>query len=163
MKNSFLSKLNLKLWSLLIALAGDVMLYFGASCVINLFNFFRLNDSTEALKVHLVIFEDKNEKFRVKASYTYLVDGKEFNKVEILSQPVYDNPYQTKKVLEETKTESWKVFYNKKNPLTASLQKEFSIKKIIDFILSAGLFFYFLFLSEVQWQNPFKTLLKTKK
>lgn len=163
MKNSVLSKLNVKLWLSLIVLAGAVMIYFAGSSLVDLYKFFRLNDSTDALKVHLVIFEDKNEKFRVKASYTYLVDSKEFSKTEVLAQPIYDNPYQTKKVLEETKTDNWKVFYNKKNPSLASLQREFSIKKIIDFILSAGVFFYFLFLSEVQWQNPFRSLLKKKK
>ncbi len=144
----------------LVILSGAVFLNFSLASALDLFNFIILNQKTDAESVHLKIFETKNQHFQIEAEFSYLVSNKSFKSKEVLKEPIFDNPYQLRKVLEETKDKSWEVYYSSSRPEKGSLQREFSIKKIVDFILSLGLFLYFILMGDAYKQNPFKILLK---
>lgn len=160
MKSAYLSKLNVKLWLGLLLISGIVLLYFTTLCTKDLFHFFSLTQSVPATNVRLRIFENHKEMFQIEAIFSYSVKDQEFTGIEVLTQPIFDNPYQAKKTIETTMNTDFLVYYPKKEPAMGTLQREFSIKKLVDFLLSLGLFLYFLFLNENYLQKLLRSLLK---
>ena len=156
MKKTFLSKLNSKISLALIIISGVGFLYFFITCFYDIYRFLSLSSSVPASNVHLKIFENSDQNFQIEADFSYTVSDTTYKQKEILREPVFDNPYQVKKSLESKINQDFLVYYGKKDPQEGTLQKEFSIKKLIDFFLSLGVFLYFLFIKDFYLQNFFK-------
>ena len=163
MNSSAYPKLNRKLWVFLIVVSTTALVYFAIPALSDLLRFFSLKSQVQADTINFKVVETQNSVFQIEANYSYTINNQLFSHKEVLTSPAYDNPYQVKKSLLETDHESWKVYFNPKNPSQSSLQREISKKKLIDFSLSLGIFLYFLFLGDVQSQNFLKSLLKKPK
>ena len=163
MKNLTFSKLNPLLWGGWLIFCSLVFLYFFYHSIADLSRFFSLNQKVSATNVHFKIVENHKDQFQIKAEFSYVVDGQEYKRAETLTQPIYDNPYQAQKVLQERIESDFDVYYSKRKPSLGTLQKEFSIKKFVDMLLGTGLFCYFLFLKENYLENIFKKFKKYRQ
>ena len=155
------SKINYKLQLLLILTSAVAALFLVGMSAVDIVKSLLLTQSVPAHSIHLTIIETKAQNYKIEARYTYLVDGKLFEKTEVISNVEFNNPYQAKKVIDVAEG-NWIVWYQKKHHDSASLQKEFSIKKIVHALLGIGVFVYFLFTGEIQVEQRFRSFLKRR-
>lgn len=156
------TKINLKLLVFIQVISAFIAFYVVSLCILDFYQFFSLRKTVEAKSLHLSIIETPRQEFKILADYSYLVDGKEFNGKDTMNNVIFNNPYQAKKVIEETKDKNWLVFYRSQRPEISRLQKEFSVQTLVRALLGVGVFIYFTFASEFQAQKRFKKTLNNE-
>ncbi|MBI3211130.1 MAG: hypothetical protein HYZ47_00360 [Simkania negevensis] len=140
-----MKRLNFFFLGLALAVGG-VLIWKSGKFFLELYHYFSLSHQLPIEIEKWEIQEEKGGKFYLSASYQFLVGDHRFKKTYCFPKPVYLNEYLAKDHLEKWKKEKWELWYQPKNPINSSLQKLFPFKEGIHFLLTLGLFLYFLWL-----------------
>ena len=127
----------------LFIIVGLAALWFCSIAGGGLYSYARLDRQAPAKITHWELIEYSPSKVALEASYTFLVEGQEWQGQSIFSKPYYLNLPSAKSALEQKSHESWSVWYNHRNPKTSSLERLFPYKNCFNALITLGVLGYF--------------------
>lgn len=136
-----------RIWQIFFILSCGVVVWFLVQFGIKMIPYMALSHSTQANIDALVIEEQPNEKYAIKAQYHYKVGGIEHKKDYTFTSPIFINRLAAEHhIKQHWGSKEWQVWYSAKDPSYAALQKLFPFKSLFNACLSMGIVFYFLWL-----------------
>lgn len=133
-----------KLLPFALAIALFFLALFGYPVVIQIYRNSALSKTVEAKNIHWELVQLREDDWRPKATYVYSVNGKLYSKEEIFQGEKFRNPYKAKEAVEGLAREKKWVWYNPEDPLQATLEKFFPIKRAIYTGILFALLAYFI-------------------
>lgn len=137
-----------KNWSVLLLGTLVLTLYLSVKFAAGAYQYINLNEKSVADILDWKIEEQKKDKFSIVAKYQFSAKGAPFTGSYTFKKLTFLNPYAAKETLEKMKGESWDIWYPKKKPEKASLQRVFPFQAMIHMILAVFVSFYFFYLSK---------------
>jgi hypothetical protein len=137
-------------WLVLLVVTSLVSGFFLLKTADLLSLYFSLNKETNAISTRWSVSEKGPSSFALRVFYEFDPMKKiPFHGTVDLVKPYFLNAPSAQSALEVFAQKSWIVFYNEKNPSISSLQKIFPFKECFHFLLSLGVFVYFLFFRKI--------------
>ncbi|MCF7851823.1 MAG: DUF3592 domain-containing protein [Simkaniaceae bacterium] len=131
-------------WLLLMIASSMGMVWAVGKSAYNLYQFSRLSTRVEGKILTWNIKEASAGKYILKAQYRYHYNGHIFVGEQSFATPVFNNAHSAQYVLDKYKVEEWPVWVVKSRPHVSVIQREFSIKLLVQALLSMGLVIYFV-------------------
>ena len=148
-------------WALIPILAtSGMLLWFGGKAAFELWNYFELQDHTQAEISSLKIEEKSASKFLIAAVYTYEWKGKIYHGNTLFKEPAFLNRLSAEDELRSWKNYRWAAWFNPSKPENSSLQKLFPYKDATYGLISLGVFLYFLLFTPLYRQTFSRASLK---
>ena len=133
-------------FTFLIIVVAGTGIWMGGQFVYNLHHYFLLSEVTETEVNEWEVEEFKPGKFTLNAKFEFQVGERKIYESYRFKKPVYQNPYLPEALIERWEGESWRVWYNPKDPHFVSLQKKTPLKEGVYFALCLGVLLYFSWL-----------------
>jgi hypothetical protein len=134
-----------RLWVVLLAVSGAIALWFSGIALSGAWKFSHLNSQTAAEVLSWQVRELGSSRFSIEADYQFHVDGQPFMGKTEFESLQFLNRYAAENYIKNLGAKTWKTWYKDSNPTRSSLEKEFPQKKIVQALLTLGVFVYFYF------------------
>ena len=132
------------IWLFVFLVPIAICLFFSITLSNQIYKYIRLNKKTYGQIIKMDIKNYKNKRFYVIVYYDFSANGKTYSNKKTIA--TFLNGYSARSYIEKTKRKTVEVWYNKKKPKISSLKKELPIKNLVYFIISFGVFLYFIIL-----------------
>ena len=90
-----------------------------------------LNASTSIQEIKWTVEQLHEDRFVLKADYTFTVKDQQFSGETLFTNDVFWNPWTAQDALKVYDQKDWTVWYSGGNPQYSSLQKNFPLKECI--------------------------------
>ena len=145
MKNLTLPRL---IWTLLVVVAAIAALWFTGRFGADLYRFFRCSHRVEGRITEWSVREIRSGEFHLVAQYNYRFQDINYIGTQIFKTPVFNNPHSAEYVLKRYAAKRWPVWVSQDEPNVSTLQRHFSVKLLVQALISIGVLIYFLWLKE---------------
>lgn len=103
-----------------------------------------LDAAAPADKINWSIEQLSEDRFVMKANYSFQVNAQNYSGETIFKNDLYWNPWSAEDALKVYDQKDWTVWYSSKNPAYSSLQKNFPLKESISAFILWLILIYFL-------------------
>ena len=135
-------------WKGLFLLTGVVALWFSIKLGRELFAYMTHSVRTQAESVVWSVSPVGSDKFGVLGVYTFSLNGTKYGGEHLFRKPVFVNQRAAEKHIASWSDHKWDVWANPNRPEKSSMQHIFPFSGVVQFILSLGVFLYFLWLRQ---------------
>lgn len=135
-------------WRVLVIIAALISLWCIGRLALNLQDYFRCSKLTSGKVIDWRVIERSAGIYHLSAAYEYQVEGQSYSGTQIFNKPQFSNRHSAEYVLSRYESKEWPVWVSSSNPEVSAIQREFSIKLIVQAILSVGVLIYFFWLKE---------------
>jgi len=135
-----------KFWLGFLALITLTMGWFTWQTLSKTKDYFALSDLTTPSSITWSAIKMGEDHYLLSANYSFLLAKKEITKTEILTTPIYPNPWAAELAASKQEGKKWHIWYAPNDPKHASLYKHFPTKELISTIILWGVWIYFLWL-----------------
>lgn len=142
-------------WIAFLAPIAIVALWFSWSACVELYHYIVLSAHTPAQGIEWSVVELSDERYVLRGSYVYQVEGTSYSGATTLKHPPYRNAWAASKAIPEYASQPWQIWYSPTNPTHSSLQKSFPFKECISSVIIWGILLYFIGLKLYCSQNLF--------
>lgn len=130
---------------LLLAAAG-ASLYFSVCFGQSLFHYVSLQERAQARILRWEVVELKEDRFGIKADYSFRAQNRDWNGVYLLKNSYYLNEFAALSDLKKMAKQEWTVWFNPNHMQTSALEKSFPLSLLIRTLVCYLLLLYFFFL-----------------
>jgi hypothetical protein len=134
------------LWRILLLAVAAVALWRSALAGKGLLDYYRLDARVPAVETKWEFAQLAPAKYALVSRYTYRIKGKEYFGMTQWGKPYYLNELSAQEEAKRRTEEPWKVWINRENYKTSSLQRAFPFMDLFYAICTLTIFGYFVFL-----------------
>ena len=124
------------------------MAYFLMTTSLDLWNYWKFEKKSMARVDRWMIIEKTPSQFAIKARYSFLYQGKEYDGKTTFSKPYHLNRPSAQKEMKAYASKPWPVWIRPSRPEQNTLQHRFPLKKCLYSLMVLGIFLYFVYLKE---------------
>ena len=132
---------NIYWWGFVILFAS-VTLAYAVSTTVRLYHYYGLTDVTEGKVNEWTAERIGDDKYALKAHYSYTLNGKAYHGTDLEKWPIYRNAASAEKAA-NVKPALHEVWYRAKKPSASSLEKKFPTREVV---YTAALLLTFIYL-----------------
>lgn len=119
------------IYGVFLTAATVILLFFGFPVIVQIYKNSILNETVEPQDIRWKLVEIKDEEYRPEAHYSYVVNGKTYEKEELFQGESFRNPYKGQDALKTLSGSYPVVWYLSYDPSYATLEKYFPTKRAI--------------------------------
>lgn len=134
-----------RFYQFLLLAAGGLTLYFIVLFGVSFFHYFSLQDQAQARISRWEVVELKEDRFGIKADYSFQAQNKDWKGTYLLKNPYYLNEFAALSDLKKMAKQDWTVWFNPSNIQESALEKSFPFSLLIKSLICCALLVYFLF------------------
>lgn len=138
---------------ILSGVAAVCTLYFFVTASFSLYQWYGKTNLAWAKVQTWRVIELGTSKFAIEAEYQFSHQGQSYSGLTRFSKPYHFNRPSAEKEIERKIEDRSIAFYNPSHPESSSLERTFPLKKILYFLMTAGVFLYFLCLERIFFQQ----------
>ena len=132
-------------WLIVLFLSSLALLFLSFKTVYQINNYFTLNSSKRANLEKFEIKVDSKDKYEVLAFYNFEIGDKKFYSIRKFKQK-FLNELTAQDFIQKHSNKDFFIYYNKKNPNIASVERAFPYKNLVYSIITLTIFIYFIIL-----------------
>lgn len=133
-----------KYWLGFLMLITLAMVWFTWQTIGKTTDYYTLSNSIDAATIAWSPIKKGDDHYLLSAEYTFHVNNQNIHKKEVLSTPVYPNPWAVEQAASKQNTKQWKVWYSPDAPQKASLERNFPTKELVSMVILWGVWIYFV-------------------
>ena len=132
------------LWILFLFFLTIITLWFVGRAFYLMYEYSLLQKNVPSKTIEWTIEKMSEEQFVPEASYTYEVDGKNYQGKGLLIENIYRNRWAAQEATKQFPQKPWLIWYDPSQIDHSSLQKTFPTKECIYAGVLSGILFYFI-------------------
>ena len=135
-------------WLFLVIASSLICIWFLGNLSNEFYRYFRCSKKITGAISKWEVKEKGVDQFVLVANFQYKQNGQIYLGKQEFDQPIFQHPFAAESIITKYKERSWPVWVSKSKPHIATLQRTFSIKILVQTILSIGVLIYFIWLRE---------------
>ncbi|MDN3504536.1 MAG: hypothetical protein P0S95_03040 [Rhabdochlamydiaceae bacterium] len=136
------------IWLCLVISSSLICVWFLGNLSNEFYKYYRCNKKITGTISKWEVTKKGSDNFILVAHFQYKQNDQIYLGLQEFEQPVFRHPFAAESTIAKNKEKTWPVWVCKTKPHIATLQRTFSIKILIQTILSIGVLIYFIWLRE---------------
>ena len=133
-------------WLAFLATTTLIVLWFSGTSCYRLYHYNQLSAQTHSSSIEWTMEKKASDRYFLKASYHYQINGKNQLGETLFNRTIYRNPWAATQAISTFEKTPWIIWYSPKNISYSSLNHAFPMKSLISTAILWGLLLYFTWL-----------------